>query len=214
MVVGDGFCEVLKSKVSVWNLSHDNWHGCSGNMRNGFKTDTNFMMNSTMIPDLFTLVDFNCFLFFVLFFSRATGDAGSAVSYFEESVEFLSKLPRNDQEITHTLSISLNKIGDLKYYDGDLKAARSYYFQSLNVRRDAVKDGPNVPSQILDLAVSFAKVADVDRNLGDEDVAIDEFEEGIKLLESLTLKSEDTGLEQRRLSVLEFLKSQIGEKQT
>lgn len=145
---------------------------------------------------------------------RATGDAGSAVSYFEESVEFLSKLPRNDQEITHTLTISLNKIGDLKYYDGDLKAARSYYFQSLNVRRDVVKDDPNVPSQILDLAVSFAKVADVDRNLGDEDVAIDEFQEGIKLLESLTLKSEDTGLEQRRLSVLEFLKSQIAEKQT
>lgn len=60
--------------------------------------------------------------------------------------------------------------------------------------------------QILDLAVSFAKVADVDRNLGDEDVAIDEFQEGIKLLESLTLKSEDTGLEQRvRFSLLDFI---------
>ncbi|CAN6567018.1 unnamed protein product [Malus baccata var. baccata] len=145
---------------------------------------------------------------------RATGDAGSAVSYFEESVEFLSKLPRNDREIMHTLSISLNKIGDLKYYDGDLKSARSYYFQSLNVRRDAVKHDPSVPSQILDLAVSFAKVADVDRNLGDEDVAVDEFEEGIKLLESLTLKSEESALEERRLSVMEFLKSQIAEKQT
>ncbi|PRQ55931.1 putative transcription factor C2H2 family [Rosa chinensis] len=143
---------------------------------------------------------------------RATGDASSAVNYFEESVEFLSKLPGNDQEITHTLSISLNKIGDLKYYDGDLQAARSYYFKSLNVRRDAVKHDPNVPSQILDLAVSFAKVADVDRSLGNEDVAINEFQEGIKLLESLTLKSEDTGLEQRRLSVLEFLKNQIVEK--
>ncbi|KAL6125435.1 hypothetical protein ACLB2K_073493 [Fragaria x ananassa] len=128
---------------------------------------------------------------------RATGDASSAVTYFEESVEFLSKLPGNDQEITHTLSISLNKIGDLKYYDGDLQAARSYYFKSLDVRRDAVKHDPNVPSQILDLAVSFAKVADVDRSLGNEDVAINEFQEGIKLLESLTLKSEDTGLEQR-----------------
>lgn len=51
--------------------------------------------------------------------------------------------------------------------------------------------------QILDLAVSFAKVADVDRSLGNEDVAINEFQEGIKLLESLALKSEDTGLQQR-----------------
>ncbi|PON69889.1 TNF receptor-associated factor [Trema orientale] len=144
---------------------------------------------------------------------RATGDAASAVSYFEESVEFLSKLPRNDLEITHTLSVSLNKIGDLKYYDGDLQAARSYYFRSLNVRRDAVKDNPNVSSLILDLAVSLAKVADVDRSLGNEDVAVNGFQEAIKLVEPLKLKSEEIGLEPRLVSVLEFLKSQLVEKQ-
>lgn len=52
------------------------------------------------------------------------------------------------QQITHTLSVSLNKIGDLKYYDGDLQAARNYYFRSLNVRRDAIKHHSNVPSQV------------------------------------------------------------------
>ena len=51
-------------------------------------------------------------------------------------------------QITHTLSVSLNKIGDLKYYDEDLQAARSYYFKSLNVRRDVVKHNSNVPSQV------------------------------------------------------------------
>ena len=51
--------------------------------------------------------------------------------------------------------------------------------------------------QILDIAVSLAKVADVDRTLGKEDVAVDGFEEAIKLLESLTLKSEEAGLEPR-----------------
>ncbi|CAK9169962.1 unnamed protein product [Ilex paraguariensis] len=50
---------------------------------------------------------------------------------------------------------------------------------------------------VLDVATSLAKVADVDRNLGNEDVAIDGFQEAIKLLESLTLKSEEVGLEQR-----------------
>lgn len=68
-------------------------------------------------------------------------------------------------QITHTLSVSLNKIGDLKYYDGDLRAARSYYFQSLNVRRDVVKNNSNVPSQVghhylsisvLNLAILFS----------------------------------------------------------
>lgn len=51
--------------------------------------------------------------------------------------------------------------------------------------------------QVLDVAVSLAKVADVDRTLGNEDTAVDEFQEAIKLLEALTLKPEETGLEQR-----------------
>lgn len=51
-------------------------------------------------------------------------------------------------QIVHTLSVSLNKVGDLKYYDEDLQGARSYYFQSLNVRRDAIKNHPSSPSQV------------------------------------------------------------------
>lgn len=109
------------------------------------------------------------------------GDSSSAVNHFEESIEFLMKLPMDDDlevfstllffffllyfgfakfvnhflkklllnlQITHTLSVSLNKIGDLKYYDGDLQAARSYYLRALNVRRDAMKHHPNAPSQV------------------------------------------------------------------
>ncbi|KAK2995730.1 hypothetical protein RJ640_016682 [Escallonia rubra] len=144
---------------------------------------------------------------------RALGDAGSAVNYFEESVNFLEKVSTDDLEIKHTLSVSLNKIGDLKYYDGDLQAARSYYCQGLNVRRNAIKHHSTVPSQILDVAISLAKVADVDKNLGNEDVAVDGFEEGIKLLEGLKLNSEEVGLEQRRLSVLEFFNGQLPKKQ-
>lgn len=47
------------------------------------------------------------------------------------------------------------------------------------------------------MAVSLAKVADVDRNLGNENAAIDEFQEGIKLLEALKLNTEEVGLEQK-----------------
>jgi len=35
----------------------------------------------------------------IFFCSRAMGDASSAVSYFEESVQFLSKLPKDDMEV-------------------------------------------------------------------------------------------------------------------
>jgi hypothetical protein len=47
------------------------------------------------------------------------------------------------------------------------------------------------------VAVSLAKVADVDRTIGNEDAALDRFRDAIKLLESLTLKPEEAGLEQR-----------------
>ncbi|XP_009765278.1 protein NCA1 [Nicotiana tabacum] len=143
---------------------------------------------------------------------RATGDAASAVIYFEESVNFLVKVPKDDLEITHTLSVSLNKIGDLKYYDDDLEAARSHYIKALDVRRNAIKQ-QSAPSQIIDVATSLAKVADVDRNLGNEDAAIDGFEEAIKMLQSLELNPEEASLEQRRLSVLQFLNSQMENKQ-
>ncbi|RRT37741.1 hypothetical protein B296_00035158 [Ensete ventricosum] len=84
------------------------------------------------------------------------GDASSAVGYYEESVEFLSKLPAKDLEVV-------------------------------------------IP--VVDLAISLAKVADVDRNLGNEDVAIDGFKEAISCLESLKLEPySEAGLEQRVVS--------------
>lgn len=39
------------------------------------------------------------FLLTSIFYSRAMGDGSSAVTYFEESVEFLSKLPKDDLEV-------------------------------------------------------------------------------------------------------------------
>ncbi|KAF6147754.1 hypothetical protein GIB67_006727 [Kingdonia uniflora] len=99
---------------------------------------------------------------------RATGDASSAVTYFEESVEFLSKLPEDDLEVTHTLSVSLNKIGDLKYYDGDLLAARSYYARSLDVRRNAINGRSNAPSQVgnalLTILIKYSRKTNADQN--------------------------------------------------
>lgn len=52
-------------------------------------------------------------------------------------------------QVVHTLSVSLNKIGDIKYYDGDLSSARSYYSRSLDVRRDALKENPKNAAQVI-----------------------------------------------------------------
>ncbi|KAL6595530.1 hypothetical protein ACP70R_047870 [Stipagrostis hirtigluma subsp. patula] len=143
---------------------------------------------------------------------RTLGDAPSAITYYEESAEFLSNLPTKDLELVHTLSVSLNKIGDLHYYDGDLQSARSYYARSLDVRRNAVKENPAVASQVIDVATSLAKVADVDRNLGNESAAVEGFKEAIQCLEKLKLGSGQASLEQKRLSVLDFLHNQLADK--
>jgi len=114
--------------------------------------------------------------------------------------------------LVHTLSVSLNKIGDLRYYDGDLQSARNYYARSLDVRRNAVEEHSTVASQVIDLATSLAKVADVDRNLGNESAAVEGFEEAIQCLEKLKLDSKQANLEQRRFSVLDFLHNQLADK--
>lgn len=145
---------------------------------------------------------------------RAMGDVGGAIKYYSESVEFLSKLSIDDPEVVHTLSVSLNKIGDLKYYDGDLSAAKLHYSQSLDIRRKAINDHTKLSAQVLDVAVSLAKVADVNRGLGNEEVAIEGFQEAVKSLECLSLQpSEEPSLEKRRLSVLQFLHHQLKESQ-
>ncbi|KAF8664751.1 hypothetical protein HU200_054471 [Digitaria exilis] len=143
---------------------------------------------------------------------RSLGDSPAAITYYEESAQFLSKLPTKDLELVHTLAVSLNKIGDLRYYGGDLQSARSYYARSLDVRRNAVKEHPAVASQVIDLATSLAKVADVDRNLGNESTAVEGFKEAIECLEKLKLGSEQASLEERRLSVLHFLHNQLADK--
>lgn len=43
--------------------------------------------------------------------SRATGDAGSAINYYEESVEFLSKVPVKDLEVLYLPMKVLRSIG-------------------------------------------------------------------------------------------------------
>ena len=60
------------------------------------------------------------------------------------------------------MAVSHNKLGDLAYGQGDLRAALAHYQQGLAVREEALQhpNHPSDPSQHLDLAVSIIKVAD------------------------------------------------------
>ncbi|KAG6554438.1 hypothetical protein Mapa_004355 [Marchantia paleacea] len=145
---------------------------------------------------------------------RAMGDVDGAMTQYEESVEMLSKLSHQDDEVVHALSVSLNKLGDLKYYAEDLTAARDYYARALKLRQNAT-DFSKLSSKVLDVAISLAKVADVSRALGDETAGRKGFQEAVKSLEDISPPNgEDCPvLEKKRLSILEFLQQQLAESE-
>ncbi|KAJ7568228.1 hypothetical protein O6H91_01G024200 [Diphasiastrum complanatum] len=142
---------------------------------------------------------------------RAMGDVDGAMTKYEESVQILSRIQDNDVEVIHALSVSLNKLGDLKYYAEQFSSARDLYKRALDIRKNAIKDYQVLSPQILDVAISLTKVADVDRSMGKEALAIEGFQEALKTLEGLSLQyNMDTlSLEKRRSSILEFLCAQL-----
>ena len=52
--------------------------------------------------------------------------------------------------MVHALSVSLNKLGDLRHYSDDLVEARSLYSQALAVRRKAAEEAErgSTPAQV------------------------------------------------------------------
>lgn len=65
-----------------------------------FINDSQHLKQQILSPDVFILKKIFAIIFF--YCSRTMGDPGSAVAYFEESVEFLSKLPTDNQEVIST----------------------------------------------------------------------------------------------------------------
>lgn len=67
-------------------------------------------------------------------------------------------------QITHPLSVSMNKLGDMEYSLGNVEAAEEWYQKGLAVRQQALSSSQQPqPSQQLDVAVSMIKVADANQ---------------------------------------------------
>ena len=66
-------------------------------------------------------------------------------------------------QVRQALTVTLNKSGDLQYRIGDLGAAEGFYTRALGIRRDslAISAADDKPRLQLDVALSLAKVADI-----------------------------------------------------
>jgi tetratricopeptide (TPR) repeat protein len=91
-----------------------------------------------------------------------------AAARYEQAVDHLQSCAAPSAEVQHALTVSLNKLGDLRYMQGDLPAARQQYSAALDIRQAAcASEGGGTAMQQLDLAASLVKVADVSGALGD-----------------------------------------------
>ncbi|EFJ17444.1 hypothetical protein SELMODRAFT_154638 [Selaginella moellendorffii] len=148
---------------------------------------------------------------------RAMGDLDGAMDKYAESVSVLQAITGVDvnAEIVHALSVSLNKLGDLKYYADDLECALALYKQALQVRDRAQAGRNDLSAESIDVVVSLAKVADVQRAMGRDSEAAEGFTAAITRLEHLTCppSPRDESLNKRRASVLGFLHAQQQQQQ-
>ena len=66
-------------------------------------------------------------------------------------------------QVQQALTVTQNKLGDLWYRVGNLDAAREFYKRALAVRRSQAESAAESEKQRaeLDLALSFAKLADI-----------------------------------------------------
>lgn len=140
---------------------------------------------------------------------RAMGEQEEAVSHYSESANLLMSLEDKDLEVVHALSVSLNKQGDLCYYSGDLISAREFYVKALEARQTALRDknSESNASLVLDVAVSLAKVADIERSLGNEKSALDGFSQAAHFAESVV--TSDDMLERRKSNTIKFIHDQM-----
>ncbi len=91
----------------------------------------------------------------------AAGDVQDAAPAANQAVDIARKLAArnsNNADAKRELSISLDRLGNVKLQERDLAGALAVYQESLDIRRTLVTQDPNNAESQRDLAVSFGKI--------------------------------------------------------
>ena len=104
---------------------------------------------------------------------RATGDRAGALTAHEESLAIARKLAAADPGNVvwqRDVSVSLNKVGDVRRAAGDRPGALSAYEEGLAIMRKLAAADPGNTGWQRDVSVSLNRVGDVRRAAGDRAV--------------------------------------------
>ena len=117
---------------------------------------------------------------------RATARGRSAV--YEESLIIRRKLAVSDPANAGSqrgLSVSLDRVGNVRLAAGDRGGALSVYEESLTIRRKLAASDPANAGWQRDVSVSLIMIGDVRRSVGDRTGALAAYEESLAITRKL-----------------------------
>ena len=91
----------------------------------------------------------------------------------------------NNAEWQRDLSVSYNKVGDVRAARGDRDGALKAYEDGLGIRKALAEHDPKNAQWQRDLSVSYEKIGDISAARGDRDGALKAYEDGLGIVNAL-----------------------------
>ena len=121
----------------------------------------------------------------------AQGDLAGALAAYDEGLTIARDLAARDPGNAgwaRDVSVSLNKVGDVRRAQGDLPGALAAYDESLTIRRDLAARDPGNAGWARDVSVSLNKVGDVRVAQGDLPGALAAYDESLTIRRDLAAR--------------------------
>jgi hypothetical protein len=131
-------------------------------------------------------------------------DPKAAEAKYQASIQHLEACLSPTHAIKHELTVTLNKLGDLWYRSNNLAAAHDFYDRALQQRRAMLgaADG-GTPSAQLNVALSLAKIADLEEAMGKGNAAAGSLQEAKSI--AATVEARSAELDTRATAQLQAL---------
>ena len=122
------------------------------------------------------------------------GDGARALAAYEEGLEIRRRLAATDPGNTgwqRDVSVSLDRIGDLRLRAGETAAALAAYEEGLEIARTLAATDPGNTGWQRDVSVSLDRIGDLRLRAGETAAALAAYEEGLEI--ARTLAATDPG---------------------
>ena len=120
----------------------------------------------------------------------ATPAREELISLALEYLDSLSKEASDDLELQRELAAAYEKVGDVQGNQltsnlGDTEGAANSYEKALNIRQKLYEQNPNDLTAMSDLASSFGKFSEIQRQVGTTEQVKEYFEKSLDLREEI-----------------------------